>query len=326
MEDCDVLGSSRSLYLYAARGAIVRRNKLHNGVQGWYNYNVSRGVDVEENDIRGEGPFATGGSYSTWGQPKVSRDIYTANNKYSEMIGFDREAFTSDGGGGAYFGAIAECRGERLTLAADPSWGSDDWTGAVAAIVGGHGMGQWRSVKSWSGRQVDLADALSIPPDSTSKITIVPAQLHYIFFRNHFRHTGVAVQLYGTAIEHIVAENDESGAGGFYAMALKYAGGVAPQLNVQFLGNMLMEGRNYRYGPDGRNNGGTSRVDVLSIAPSAVIGMVIRNNQLLGDTTLSIRSQQGGAITGLLVDRNRISDQRDLQIDPSVLSQVLVRQ
>jgi hypothetical protein len=316
VEDCDVFGSSRSLYIYGAQGAIVRRNKLRNSMVGWYNYNVSDGIAIEGNMIRGEGLLATGGSYSTWGEPKRSRDIYTANNTYADMLGFDREAFTSDGGGGAYFGPVVQSRGQTLTLEGAPTWEKDDWTGALAAVVAGHGVGQWRTVKSWSGQQVDLSDAFAIAPDASSRITIVPAQLHYTFYRNHFENAQMAIQFYGTAVEHVVAENDESKAGGFWGVALRYAGGVAPQLNVQFLDNRIKEGPNYPPGP--------SSIKVESSSPSAVIGMVIRNNELQGSSTLQVHSQSGGII-GMLLDRNHTSGESNVQIDQAVSGEVLIR-
>jgi hypothetical protein len=328
VEDCDILGTSRSLYIYGGHGAIVRRNILHNGIVGWYDYNLSDGVLIEDNMIRGEGSLASGGAYSTYstgGEPKRSRDIYTANNTYSDMMGFDSEAFTSDGGGGAYFGPALQSPGRTLLLQDVPKWGKDDWTGALVAIVAGHGVGQWRTIKSWSGQQVELSDAFGIAPDTTSRITIVPAQLHYIFYHNHFRSAGVAIQFYGTAVEHIVADNDESNAGGFYAVAKRYAGGVAPQLNVQFLDNHGREGWNYHFGPNGTTPAGPSSIKVLSLPPSAVIGMVIRNNELQGESTLEVHSQSPTGVIGMLVDRNRISNgKHNLQIDPSISDEVLV--
>ena len=48
-----------------------------------------------------------------------------------------------------------------------------DWTGALVAIVDGHGVGQWSTVKSWSGQQVDLSIAFGIAPDGT-RMAIAP--------------------------------------------------------------------------------------------------------------------------------------------------------
>jgi hypothetical protein len=326
IEDCDVLGTSRSLYLEAAHGAIVRRNQLHNGIVGWYNYDASDGVVIEDNAIRGEGLLASGGSYATWGEPKRSRDIYTANNTYTDILGFDREAFTSDGGGGAYFGPVLAAQGQTLTLEGAAAWGKDDWTGALVAIVAGHGVGQWRTLKSWSGQQAGLSDAFDIGPDATSRIAIVPAQLHYIFYRNHFHVAGVAIQFYGTAVEHIVAENEESNAGGFHAVAHIYAGGVSPQLNVQLLHNEIREAQNYHFGPNGTNVLAPSSIYVLSLQPSAVIGMVIRNNELQGESTIQIHCQSPAGVVGMLIERNRTFSQHNIQVDQSISGEVLVRQ
>jgi hypothetical protein len=198
------------------------------------------------------------------------------------MFGWDREAITSDGGGGAYFGTVSQTDGETLTLAGVPAWGKDDWAGAMAAVIAGHGAGQWRMVASWSGQQVKLSHAFAIAPDSASKITIVPMQLHYIFDHNHFRETGLAIQFYGTAVEHIVAQNDESMAGGYFFSAGRYSGGVAPQLNIQIIDNILDEGPNYQFGPNGAVADGPSMIRATAMPPSAIIGMVIRGNELRG--------------------------------------------
>jgi hypothetical protein len=331
VEDCDVLGTSMPLYLYRAHGSIVRRNILHVGMVGWYSFRAVNGVLVENNLIRGEGLLASGGAYAhAWSER--SRNIYTANNTYSEIMGFDAEAFTSDGGGGVYFGPAQQSRGRTLVLEGTPDWGStanwkDHWKGALVAIIAGHGAGQWRTLESWSGQEVELSEGFGIAPDTTSRITIVPLQLHYIFYRNHFSNAGVAIQFYGVAVEHIVAENDESNAGGFYFSAHRYVGGVAPQLNVQLLENHVREGWNYHFGPNHMPAPGPSLIKVVSHAPSAVIGMVIRNNELAAGSTIEVHSESPSGVIGMLVDKNRVSNgKHDLQIDPSVAGEVLITQ
>jgi len=304
---------------------------LHQGIVGWYSFRAVNGVLVEDNLIRGEGPFASGGTYAhAWSER--SRNIYTANNTYSEIMGFDAEAFTSDGGGGVYFGPAQQSRGRTLVLEGTPDWGStanwkDHWKGALVAIIAGHGAGQWRTLESWSGQEVELSEGFGIAPDTTSRITIVPLQLHYIFYRNHFSNAGVAIQFYGVAVEHIVAENDESNAGGFYFSAHRYVGGVAPQLNVQLLENHVREGWNYHFGPNHMPAPGPSLIKVVSHAPSAVIGMVIRNNELAAGSTIEVHSESPSGVIGMLVDKNRVSNgKHDLQIDPSVAGEVLITQ
>lgn len=325
VEDCDIQGSSRSLYIYGGKGVLVRRNQLHNGAQGWYNFSVSDGIAIEGNSIRGEGSLSSGGSYATWGEPKSSKNIYTANNTYSQMFGWDREAITSDGGGGAYFGTVSRTDGGTLTLAGVPAWGKDDWAGALVAVIAGHGAGQWRMVASWSGQQVKLSHAFAITPDSASKITIVPMQLHYIFDHNHFRETGLAIQFYGTAVEHIVTQNDESMAGGYFFSAGRYAGGVAPQLNIQIIDNILDEGPNYQFGPNGALADGPSMIRATAMLPSAILGMVIRGNDLRGSAILRVQSQAAAGVSAVLVDSNHISAENGVQIDQAASGEVLVR-
>jgi hypothetical protein len=326
IEDCEIFGTSRSLSIYGGHGAIVRRNQLHNGIAGWYNFNISDGVLIEKNTIRGEGVLATGGSYSTWGQPHRSRNVYTANNTYSDTIGYDGEACTSDGAGGAYFGPVQQSPHQTLLLRDVPKWGKEDWTGALVAIIAGHGVGQWRTVKSWSGQEVELSEAFGIAPDATSLITIVAAHSHYIFYHNHFRGAGVAIQFYGTAVEHIVVDNDESSAGGFNAVAMRYEDAVAPELNIQFLDNHVLEGWNYHFGPNTAVPGRPSSLRVAAEPPSAIIGMVIRNNELQGESSLEVRSQSPTGVIGGLVEKNRISNGKNLHIDPSISDEVLINQ
>jgi hypothetical protein len=136
----------------------------------------------------------------------------------------------------------------------------------------------------------------------------------------------VAIQFYGTAVEHIVAENEESNAGGFHAVAHIYAGGVSPQLNVQLLHNEIREAQNYHFGPNGTNVLAPSSIYVLSLQPSAVIGMVIRNNELQGESTIQIHCQSPAGVVGMLIERNRTFSQHNIQVDQSISGEVLVRQ
>ena len=65
----------------------------------------------------------------------VSRNIYTAHNSYENMNGWDREAFTSDAGGGAYFGPVAAVEGDWILLADDPKWQRRHWTNTLVAVI-----------------------------------------------------------------------------------------------------------------------------------------------------------------------------------------------
>lgn len=324
IEGCELFGSGRSLYLYKAEGAIIRGNKLWNGAVGWYNFSGSEQIAFENNEIAGNDLLSSGGSYAT-ARGESSRDIYTSNNNYSNMMGWDREAFTSDGGGGAYAGGVSTAQGERIEFPEIPKWNNWDWHGAAVVIVSGHGIGQWRTVKSWNGNALELSHSFQISPDSTSMVTIVPAQLHYVFYKNQFRDTGLATSFYGTAIEHIVAENIAIRAGGYYALAKIYAGGVAPELNIQFIGNQIRSGSSYHYGPNGVFLAGSSAIQATAIAPSSMIGLVLRNNILANGGVIRLIGSPA-VMKGIMVEGNQFSDRgRDLQIDHALLLEAIVR-
>ena len=325
VDDCDFLGSSRSLVLYAASGAILRHNRLFNGMIGWYNINSSENVIFENNTVEGGDLLSSGGSYSTWGNRKRSQNFYTAGNTYQRMLGWDREAFTSDGGGGAYYGGISKGQGVHLTLQDNHQWGTLNWQDSIVAIVSGRGQGQWRQLKTWNGAEIEISKSFDIAPDNTSKITIVPSHLHYIFYRNSFQDSGIAIQFYGTAVEHVVAENESSTAGGFYVRAVTYAGGIQPELNLQFLGNRIKSGNSYHFGPNGSIIAGPSALEAAAAAPSAIIGLVLRNNDIREQGALRLNSATA-MMKGLLVEGNKVADpERSLQFAAPIRADLLLR-
>jgi len=326
VEDSYLFGSGRSLYVFRATGVVVRRNKLFNGILGWYDFDCSENIISENNLIQGGDLSASGGAYSAYGSPRRSANIYTANNSYSNFLGGDREAITDDGPDGAYHGAVVKVEGRHLTLKDPANWGKSDWHGAAAIIMDGHGSGQWRTIRDWSDAGVELSDPFDIAPDTTSILTVVPMHVHYIFFRNHFEETGVAIQFYGTSIEHIVAENDETHAGGYYVFAKTYHGGVQPVLNVQLLENQVHSGLSYHYGSNGEYFAGSSLIDVRSLEGSSITGLVLRNNILTEQGAIHIKRIAPSRMTGILLEGNKVSDPaHDVQIDKSVGAEIIVR-
>jgi hypothetical protein len=324
--DCDLLGSSRSVYIYRGKGAVVRGNRIQNGFRGWYNFNASEEVIFEGNTISGADLESTGGSYSTWGPPKSSQNFYTANNNYSQMMGWDREAFTSDGGGGAYYGKATQTKAGRLELDAASAEVTNVWQGAVAAIIEGRGMGQWRVVADASGHEVQLAAPFEIAPDNTSVITIVPAQVHYLFFHNHYSESGYGIAYYGTAIEHIAEGNEVAEAGGIFASSRRYSGGVSPEFGLQFIGNTIGARFNYVSSPYGATTFDPSAIDAFSVEPGRTIGLVLRRNRFLGQSVLRIRSQTPAGMRAVLVDGNQLAGgTAAMEIDKNAAPEVVVR-
>jgi len=303
--DCDLYGSGRSLYLYRVVGALVANNILHNGRWGWYNFNCCENVVFEHNRIVGADLMSTGGSYACYGPEGVSRHIFTAHNVYENLHGWDREAFTSDAGGGAYFGAVAECRGKELVLADEPNWRQRDWHNALVAIVAGRGRGQWRYLRSWEGKRVQLDRPFDVAPDETSRLTITMMHQRYLFYDNEFRDVGIAIQFYGTAIEHVVANNRCWRAGGYHAFGHLYTGGVQPDLYVQFLGNEIVEGNSYRFGANNAQAAGPSHIGVLAHPQSLNFGCVVRGNRLHNNACIEVQGSNA-SVENVLLEGNLI--------------------
>ncbi len=319
IENCDLLGMGRSLYLLRASGAIVRGNTLYNGIAGWYNIDGSESVVVEQNRIEGADLLATGGSYSVFGPSKRSQNIYTAANTYARMTGNDGEAFTSDGCCGAYFGSVSSVQGKTVLLKDDPTWGKDTWSGALVAVMSGRGLGQWRTLESSDGKTVVLSGAFDIAPDQTSVLTIVPLQLHYVFYKNHFSDAGIAIQFFGSGVEHIAAENESHNAGGLNVTALNYSRGIQPEMNIQVLRNVI-SGMSYSNGTPA-----PSSIQATAASPSTIIGLVIRNNDLKDNSTILVKSWNAAGMKGILVEGNRVLNSRSVRIDGSVAAEVVVR-
>lgn len=255
--DCDLYGSGRSLYLLRVRGGRVTGNTFYNGRWGWYCIDGPDRLIFEGNRIVGADLMSTGGSLNTY-TSAYAQNVYYANNKLSLMHGWDREAMTSDAGGGAYFGTAEEVQPASLVLAGDPNWKTkQDWVGAGVFVLGGKGMGQYRRIASYDGRNVTLDRPWDILPDRASVITITMLQRQYLFVGNQFEDAGIALQYYGTSIDHVAADNTCARAGGFYNSGRWYRH-FQPSWYCQFLGNQVLEGSGYRFGANNATSAGMS--------------------------------------------------------------------
>ncbi|MCD6361326.1 MAG: hypothetical protein J7M38_10730, partial [Armatimonadetes bacterium] len=256
--DCDLYGSGRSLFLLRVRGARVTGNTLYNGRWGWYCLDGSDGLILENNRIIGADLMSTGGGINCLSSA-FSQNVYYARNQLRLMHGWDREAMTSDAGFGAYYGAVTMTGPETMTLTGDePTWNrKSDWTGAGVFIMGGRGMGQYRRIRAWDGRTVTLDRAWDVPPDDSSVISITMLQRQYLFIGNEFEDVGISLQYYGTSIDHVAAGNRCARGGGFYNSGRWYRH-FQPSWYCQFLGNEILEGNCYRFGPNNSTGAGAS--------------------------------------------------------------------
>ncbi|KQT03024.1 hypothetical protein ASG57_15710 [Bradyrhizobium sp. Leaf396] len=300
--DCDVLGSGHSLRLFKASNAVVTGNTLINGRYGAYSLVGSRRVIFENNTVSSADLQASGGGITTLSKSvSASENIFIGGNTFKAIYGLDREAMTTDGPGGYYFGRAQSTTPDALLLRDRPNQypASLDWTNAAVMVVNGRGAGQYARLKSREDRpgglSVTLDRPLAVALDETSEITVTQAQQNYLVIGNSFEDTGVAVQAYGTAIDHVFAGNRSNRTSGFAAFGLSYEQ-FQPVWRTQFLGNHILEGNVYRAGPERTifSNEASilvrgNQTSTAANRPPMVRAIIIRSNRLDQDSHIEIR-------------------------------------
>ncbi|NQT53758.1 hypothetical protein HQ576_17005 [bacterium] len=293
VSECDLYGSGRSLFLLRGRGARIHDNKLYNGRWGWYCISGADGVVFERNELTGGDLMSTGGGINCLYGVAWSQNVHYARNHLARMHGWDREAMTSDAGGGAYAGPLASATATSVTLADDPEWRNRDWKGAAVFVLDGKGMGQYRRLAAWDARRIDVDEPWTIVPDATSVVSVTMLQRHYSFIGNSFEDAGVAIQLYGMAMGNIMAGNTSTRTGGFHNFGMRYHG-IQPNWFSQWLDNVIVEGNVYQGGHNQHKLAAEAHLGVFAFAPSPewshpmTLCTVVRRNRLLNNAHIAI--------------------------------------
>lgn len=314
--DCDIYGSGRAFYLFNVRGGVVRGNRFYNGRWGWYCITGADGLIYEDNVLQGADLMSTGGGLNCLGS-SFSRNVFYARNRVGLCHGWDREAMTSDAGGEAFYGPVASARGRQLILAGKPAWrGTARWPGGAVFILGGRGMGQHRRIVEVGPdeAQATLDREWDVPPDASSVVTVTMLQENYLFIGNVFEDAGIALQYYGTSINHVAQGNTSRRAGGFYNSGRWYHG-YQPSWYCQFLENEILDGNGYRFGPNNATACGASFLGTLGCqrgenpAPLAYAS-VHRRNVLHDNARIVLNGYHAErpGVRDVIVEHNRIEN------------------
>jgi hypothetical protein len=320
MTDCDVLGSGRSLYLFKASNAIISGNILNNGRYGWYSITGSKQVIFENNLVSAADLQGTGGGINTLSESlSASENIFMTRNTFKGIYGWDREALTTDGPAGYYFGHAKTVAPDRLALldAAGVSARSN-WIGAVAMVVNGRGAGQFARItapeKMSASPEMSIAvdRPLQVSLDATSLITITQMQQNYLIIDNQFEDAGVAAQSFGIALNHVFAGNRSIRTGGFYAIGLNYDH-FQPSWQVQLLDNRIIEGNVYRAHREALSEEAAigvraNQTETKAGAPPLVRGIIVRGNRLEQDAHVEVLgfSAASPGVRDVVVENNEI--------------------
>lgn len=301
--DCDVVGSGRALYLLKASNVVISGNILNNGRFGWYSLTGVNRVIFENNIVAGADLQGTGGSINTLSADvTAAENVIFTGNTFKAMYGWDREAVTTDGSGGFYFGPAVSTASDRLSLPgpANEHVVAVSWVGAIVMVVDGLGAGQFARVARFDGAangapmSVALDRQLAVDLDATSVVTIVQMRQNYLIVDNVFEDAGVAVQSYGTGLNHVIAGNVSMRTGGFFALGSVYYH-FQPCWQVQLLDNRIVEGNAYQAGPDRTIASGEALISVqarrwpgTTNGPPLVRAVVVRGNQMEEDSHIEL--------------------------------------
>jgi hypothetical protein len=246
------------------------------------------------------------------------------------MHGWDREAMTSDAGGGFYYGAVKDVTPTSVTLVNTPTGKREDkngWKGAGVFILGGKGMGQFAQIDRIDSDVVHLDRPWRVLPDESSVITITMMQQNYLFIDNEFTDAGIAIQYYGTSINHIAAGNKSIRTAGFYNSGRWYRH-YQPSWYCQFLDNEIQEGNVYRGGANNALSSGEAFLGTLGLqkppnTEPLALGAVHRRNHLYSNAHLEVIGGSDRAAPGTrdVIVENNIIEHADvgLKIDAGVL-------
>lgn len=338
--DCDILGSGDPIHLVKASNAVIARNILISGANGIYQILGSRKVVFEDNLVTTADLQASGGGISTQSNSVTSSEnIFIGNNTFKAIYGAYREAMTTDGPAGYYFGHATSVSPRELSFTDPPNKdpATPDWVGTLVMVVNGRGSGQHARIAKFTNslqqRSITLDRPLQVALDATSEITIVQAHENYLVIGNSFEDTGVAAQSFGTAIGNVFAQNRSNRTSGFAAIGLSY-GHFQPCWHAQFLDNHILEGNVYRAGPDSHVLSNEAMIFIRANQNAAVPGrpplvwaVIVRGNRLDHDAHIRVEgfSAASPGVRDVIIEANDIGPSRvGLLIDRGVAS-VLTR-
>lgn len=333
--DCDIYHSRFGFVLQHTDGGVIARNQLDCGQGGFQTYCISR-VVIEENEIAGSSPWASGNAISLY-HGCAAYHVYFAHNRVRQVYGGDREALTTDGHGTAYFGRVAGVHGTQITLQDASWWGNthkdmitaesfrktivsnrptgdfagDEWHGVTLYVLSGRGAGQHRNVIECSDRAVTIEMPFAVSPDAHSIVSIGKFQGRHLVIGNEFRDCKQSVQLYAPCCDSIVAKNqswrtDCMNSGAMIMRVNEGQWRVEPGWFNQFLDNRVWEGNGWAGNAMVLDIVGHLKVSTKDPAIRAVrpsIGHVVRGNQL--DNNAFIRVD--GDVGDVIIEHNDVS-------------------
>ena len=274
--DCDLSSSGCVINLMRPQGARIERNII--GIGRWGSSLVfgGDGLIIADNQY-------VGNDLQSWGAAGGLgfgnlRHVCIRRNSFSQEYGGDREPITSDASGSLYCGVPTTSDPTSITLAL-PETPNDaavrTYVGGAIYVVAGKGEGQWRRIFRFEGSTIIVDRTWDVIPDASSTVVVTHNLDQWLILDNDFSDTGMAVQFYGAALEHIVAGNRSSRTVGYHNFGANYYG-PQPNWYVQWLDNQILEGNSYDADHDSHRLSGDAHIGVYG----RVYGRIAPKNSL----------------------------------------------
>ena len=299
----DIYCAAGGVFEIRAYWSRVAGNRFCRGnIVGWNGFSGQQLV-FENNHLGGAN------CTSFYGLPEGSENIYWADNYHENNFdGNNRETITGDGRVHGYMETVENITPDSFTLKPDVPLqrGVDTWRNGAVQIAGGKGVGQIRRIRSIADGRVELAEPWDIMPNETSVMNISSFRRRFIYTKNRAYDSSVALQLYGSMIEGIFADNETARTGGYNGDAMS---GEANWFN-QFLQNRIAVGNQYR-GPRNEVPPTDAQLGLLAYGSGTgaykyplVRSCVVRNNRLENNAKLNVM----GWVEDALLEGNEVSN------------------
>jgi hypothetical protein len=290
--DCDLAWTKNIGFSAQGSDIVCRGNRAQGAEGGWCPVGGGRRAIVERNDFNGVTTGITRGA-----------EVFFAHNTVAHMYHGFREGFTTDGAfGGPGLLLDANVDGREIAHAGATHRTEPPHIPAVVRVIDGAGAGQWRMVERFEAGKIVMDRPFDVPVDAASQFYAANAMMRHILFDNQWSDTGIAAQLYGGALDCVMAGNQSARSGGFRVWGNETA------WYVQMLGNQITEGLG-TIGPEA--NAGSSMLHVVGpylvrnnirFTGTTARGIVMRRNVLHNNATITLR----GAIHDVLLENNQI--------------------
>jgi hypothetical protein len=299
--DCEIY-SSHSPFRFNGHYGLYSNNRCFQGDAS--NFISGTHVIFENNVVQGSQMARGGGCY-------VRQDLYYAHNRIGNMAFHDAELFVTDAPAQIIVNFVS-IEGTKAVLDQPVDWKDltgQTWTGNATREVAffitlGTGAGQYRFVKTFNEKKVELNQPWDVLPDSTSTIVLAPFYRNNMLIDNEF-HDGAIVASGCMGIDWVLAGNKITRGGG-----LRNSGYLKlPSWYHQYFDNEILVGSGTR-GPWGDMPPLDSH---LSVIGEGARGTVFRRNVLHNNARIETEMYMWeyldrGIVRDVIIDHNIIRD------------------